>query len=103
SDLVDEHIGDAPVPPLPPRVAVRAAEYRVPVGLVAAVEAQLRATAQGDRLQEVLEELQRVREEIGSPPLASPIGQIVASQALLNVLSAARWTTIVDEIRELVS
>jgi oxaloacetate decarboxylase alpha subunit len=103
SDLVDEHIGDEPVPPLPPRVAVRAAEYRVPVGLVAAVEQQLRATAQGDRLQEVLEELQRVREEIGSPPLASPIGQIVASQALLNVLSAARWTTIVDEVRDLVS
>jgi oxaloacetate decarboxylase alpha subunit len=51
----------------------------------------------------VLEELQRVREEIGSPPLASPIGQIVASQALLNVLSAARWTTIVDEVRDLVS
>jgi oxaloacetate decarboxylase alpha subunit len=103
SDLVDEHIGDEPVPPLPPRVAVRAAEHRVPVGLVAAVEQQLRATAQGDRLQEVLEELQRVREEIGSPPLASPIGQIVATQALLNVLSAARWTTIVDEVRDLVS
>jgi oxaloacetate decarboxylase alpha subunit len=103
SDLIDEHIGDEPVPPLPPRVAVRAAEYRIPVGLVAAVESQLRANAQGDRLQEVLEELQRVREEVGSPPLAAPIGQIVASQALLNVLSASRWTTIVDEVRELVS
>src|SRR4051812_49651397 len=57
SDLIDEHIGDEPVPPLPPRVAVRAAEYRVPVGLVAAVEAQLRANGQGDRLPEVLEEL----------------------------------------------
>jgi oxaloacetate decarboxylase alpha subunit len=103
SDLIDEHIGDEPVPPLPPRVAVRAAEHRIPVGLVAAVESQLRAHAQGDRLQEVLEELQRVREEVGSPPLAAPIGQIVASQALLNVLSASRWTTIVDEVRELVS
>ena len=91
------------MPPLPPRVAVRAAQFRVPVGLVAAVEAQLRANAQGDRLQEVLDELQRVREEVGSPPLAAPIGQIVASQALLNVLSASRWTTIVDEVRDLVS
>jgi oxaloacetate decarboxylase alpha subunit len=103
SDLIDEHIGDEPVPPLPPRVAVRAAEHRIPVGLVAAVESQLRAHGQGDRLQEVLEELQRVREEVGSPPLAAPIGQIVASQALLNVLSASRWTTIVDEVRDLVS
>jgi oxaloacetate decarboxylase alpha subunit len=103
SDLIDEHIGDEPVPPLPPRVAVRAAEYRVPVGLVAAVESQLRSQGQGDRLQEELEELQRVRVEIGSPPLAAPIGQIVASQALLNVLSASRWTTIVDEVHDLVT
>jgi oxaloacetate decarboxylase alpha subunit len=43
-----------------------------------------------------------VRTEIGSPPLAAPIGQIVASQALLNVLSANRYSTIVDELRELV-
>jgi oxaloacetate decarboxylase (Na+ extruding) subunit alpha len=51
----------------------------------------------------VLAEVQRVREEIGAPPLAAPIGQIVASQALLNVLSSSRWTTVVDEVRSLVA
>jgi oxaloacetate decarboxylase (Na+ extruding) subunit alpha len=51
----------------------------------------------------VLDELDRVRAEAGSPPLAAPIGQIVASQALLNVLSASRYLTIVDELRALVS
>jgi oxaloacetate decarboxylase alpha subunit len=101
ADLVDEHIGDEPVSPLAPRIAVRAAEHKVPVGIIAALDAQLRAQAAGDRLDEVLDELDRVRAEAGSPPLAAPIGQIVASQALLNVLSASRYSTIVDELREL--
>ena len=39
--------------------------------------------------------------EVGSPPLAAPIGQIVASQALLNVLGANRYSTMVDELRDL--
>jgi oxaloacetate decarboxylase alpha subunit len=43
-----------------------------------------------------------VRTEVGSPPLAAPIGQVVASQALLNVLTANRYSTMVDELRDLV-
>src|SRR5580765_1133047 len=103
SDLVDEHIGDEPVSPLPPRVAVRAAQHKLPVGLVAALDVQLRSQAAGDRLDEVIDEVGRVREEVGSPPLAAPIGQIVASQALLNVLTSNRYSTMVDELRDLVS
>ncbi|HEY5059620.1 MAG TPA: acetyl-CoA carboxylase biotin carboxyl carrier protein [Gaiellaceae bacterium] len=103
SDLVDEHIGDQPVAPLAPRVAVRAAQHDVPAGLVAGVDATLRAEGAGDRLEEVLEELDRIRAEVGWPPLAPPIGQVLASQALLNVLAASRYLTIVDELRALVS
>jgi oxaloacetate decarboxylase alpha subunit len=102
ADLVDEHIGDEPVAPLAPRIAVRAAQKKLPAGLVAALDLQLRSQAADDRLDEVLAEVERVRAEIGSPPLAAPIGQIVASQAILNVLSANRYSTIVDEVRELV-
>jgi oxaloacetate decarboxylase alpha subunit len=102
ADLVDEHIGDTPVTPLVPRIAVRAAQRKVPVGIVAAIDEQLRARNAGGRLDEVLEELERVRLEAGSPPLAAPIGQIVASQALVNVLGANRYATIVDELRDLV-
>src|ERR671937_388968 len=102
SELVDEHIGDEPVTPVAPRVAVRAAEHRLPPGLVAALDLHLRAHASGDRLDEVLEELARIREEVGWPPLAAPIGQILASQALLHVLSAARYQTVVDELRGLI-
>jgi oxaloacetate decarboxylase (Na+ extruding) subunit alpha len=101
SELVDEHIGDEPVTPLAPRIAVRAAEHRVPPGLVAALDSHLRALAAGDRVDEVLDELARIREEVGWPPLAAPIGQILGSQALLHVLSAARYQTVVDELRAL--
>jgi oxaloacetate decarboxylase (Na+ extruding) subunit alpha len=102
-DLVDDHIGDQPVAPLAPRVAVRAAQHDVPAGLVAGLDATLRAQGAGDRLDEVLEELDTIRAEVGWPPLAAPIGQVLASQSLINVLSASRYTTIVDELRALVS
>jgi oxaloacetate decarboxylase (Na+ extruding) subunit alpha len=102
SDLVDEFIGDEPVTPLAPRIAVRAAEHDLPAGLVAALDANLRAQSQGDRLDEVVSELVRIREEVGWPPLGSPIGQFLGSQALLNVLSASRYSLIVDEVRSLV-
>ena len=101
SDLVDEYIGDEPVPPLAPRIAVRAAQYDLPAGLVATLDANLRAQGQRDRLDEVIEELMRVRQEVGWPPLASPIGQFLGSQAVLNVLSASRYSVIVDELRSL--
>jgi oxaloacetate decarboxylase (Na+ extruding) subunit alpha len=103
SDLVDEHIGDEPVAPLAPRIAVRAAQHDVPAGLVAGVDGTLRAQGAGDRLEEVLEELDRIRAEVGWPPLAAPIGQVLASQALINVLAANRYVTIVDELRALVT
>ncbi len=102
ADLVDERIGDMPVTPLLPRISVRAARRKLPVGLVSVTDAHLRALGQGDRLDEVLDEVERVRLEVGSPPLAAPIGGIVSDQALLNVLGANRYATIVDELRDLV-
>ena len=98
--LVDEHIGDMPISPLLPRVSVRAARRKLPPGLVSIIDGQLRSTGHGDRLDEVLDEVDRVRTEAGSPPLAAPLGQIVASQALVNVLGANRYATLVDELRD---
>jgi len=101
ADLIDEHIGDEPVTPVPPRIAVLGAQHDLPTGLVAALDASLRTSAAGDRLEEVLEELERIRAEAGWPPLAAPIGHILGSQALLNVLSASRYMTVVDDLRAL--
>jgi oxaloacetate decarboxylase alpha subunit len=103
SDVVDEYLGDEPVTPTPPRVATLAAEHRLPPGLVAALNVHLRANGASDRIDEVLDELARIRAEVGSPPLASPIGQILASQALVHVLSAERYQTVVDELKALIA
>ena len=103
SELLDEALGEEPVPPLSPRVAVRAAEHSLPVGLVAELDATLRGYGFSDRLDEVVAELKRIRAESGCPPLASPIGQMLGSQALLHVLSAQRWHIVVDELRDLVA
>ena len=81
---------------------MRAAEYELPAGLVAELDANLRAQGFSDRLDEVLDELTEIRRECGWPPLASPIGQVLGSQALIHVLSAQRWQIVVDEIRDLI-
>jgi oxaloacetate decarboxylase (Na+ extruding) subunit alpha len=102
-ELVDDALGEDPVPPLSPRVAVRAAEHRLPAGLVAELDANLRRQGFSDRLDAVLDELSVIRRESGCPPLASPLGQVLASQALIHVLSAQRWQLVVDELRDLLA
>jgi oxaloacetate decarboxylase alpha subunit len=102
ADLIDEHIGDEPVAPLAPRIAVRAAEYDLPAGLVAALDVHLRANGAADRLLDTLEEVGRIRAEAGWPPLAAPIGQILAAQAMANILFARRYAHVSDEFRMLV-
>jgi oxaloacetate decarboxylase alpha subunit len=101
AEIVDEFIGDDPVTPLAPRIAVRAAQHELPAGLVASIDTRLRAHGASDRLDDVLDELVVIRGESGSPPLAAPIGQILASQAIVHVLSATRYQTVVDELRDL--
>ncbi|MEZ5099536.1 MAG: acetyl-CoA carboxylase biotin carboxyl carrier protein [Thermoleophilia bacterium] len=102
-ELVDEALGEGDAITLAPRVAVRAAEHRLPTGVVGGIDASLRVQGLGDRLDEVLDELALVRAAVGWPPLVSPIGQIVGTQALLHVLSGQRWAVLVDELEDLLS
>ena len=103
TDVLDEHIGDELVTPLLPRIAVLAARHDLPASVVAGIDQSLQAESSGDRLDEVLEELDRIRAETGWPPLASPIGQVLATQAIINVLAASRYLVVVDEVRSLVT
>ena len=101
AEIVDDFIGDDPITPVAPHIAVRAAQHELPAGLVAAIDTRLRAHGANDRLDDVLDELAVIRDEAGSPPVAAPIGQILASQAIVHVLSASRYQTVVDELRAL--
>ncbi len=59
---------------------------QIPGGMISNMESQLRQQGAGDRLREVLEEVPRVREVAGFPPLVTPSSQIVGTQAVFNVL-----------------
>jgi oxaloacetate decarboxylase alpha subunit len=91
----------ASAPPVSPHVALRAALARVPVGLVVGLERRLRAVGATDRLDEVLDEVPRVREDCGLPPSAAPVGRMLASQSITHVLSARRWAAVDEDMRRL--
>jgi oxaloacetate decarboxylase alpha subunit len=92
-----------PALPVPPRIILRTAITRLPVGLVAEIDARLRSADALDRLDEVLTELNAVRTDCGTAPLAAPIGGILAGQAVTPVLTARRWAEVSDEMRALLS
>jgi oxaloacetate decarboxylase alpha subunit len=70
---------------------------QVPGGMLTNMENQLREQGATDRLDEVLAEIPRVREELGFLPLVTPTSQIVGSQAVLNVLMGERYKSITNE------
>ncbi len=70
---------------------------QVPGGMLTNLESQLREQNAGDRLDDVLEEIPRVREDLGMLPLVTPTSQIVGTQAVINVLSGSRYATISKE------
>ena len=70
---------------------------QVPGGMLTNLENQLREQNAGDRLDEVLEEIPRVREDLGYIPLVTPTSQIVGTQAVLNVLTGERYKSITRE------
>ncbi|RMF16529.1 MAG: oxaloacetate decarboxylase subunit alpha [Gammaproteobacteria bacterium] len=70
---------------------------QVPGGMLTNMENQLREQGAHDRLDEVLEEIPRVRKDLGYIPLVTPTSQIVGTQAVLNVLTGERYKTITKE------
>jgi len=70
---------------------------QVPGGMLTNMENQLREQGAEDRLDQVLEEIPRVREDLGYIPLVTPTSQIVGSQAVLNVLTNERYKSITRE------
>jgi len=70
---------------------------QVPGGMLTNMESQLREQGAEDRLDEVLEEIPRVREDLGYLPLVTPTSQIVGTQAVINVLTGERYKSITAE------
>ena len=70
---------------------------QVPGGMLTNLESQLREQNAGDKLDEVLQEIPRVRQDLGMLPLVTPTSQIVGTQAVINVMSGQRYANITKE------
>ncbi|AQA20346.1 oxaloacetate decarboxylase subunit alpha [Halioglobus japonicus] len=70
---------------------------QVPGGMLTNMESQLKEQGAADKLDQVLEEIPRVREDLGYIPLVTPTSQIVGTQAVLNVLTGERYKSISKE------
>ena len=72
---------------------------QVPGGMLTNMEAQLKEQNAADKFDEVLQEIPRVREDLGLIPLVTPTSQIVGTQAVINVLVGERYKTISKEVQ----
>lgn len=80
-------------------VDTRVQVNQIPGGMISNLAIQLREQGALDRMNEVLLEIPRVREDLGYPPLVTPTSQIVGTQAVLNVLTGARYKNITNEVK----
>ncbi|MGF1688753.1 sodium-extruding oxaloacetate decarboxylase subunit alpha [Photobacterium japonica] len=78
-------------------VDARILTAQVPGGMLTNMESQLKEQGAADRFDEVLEEIPRVREDLGFIPLVTPTSQIVGTQAVINVLTGERYKSISKE------
>ncbi len=75
--------------------------YQVPGGMLSNLISQLKQSKAENRLLEVLQEVPRVRDDFGYPPLVTPASQIVGTQAVLNVISGGRYKIVTNETKDL--
>jgi pyruvate carboxylase subunit B len=80
---------------LDPRVLIN----QVPGGMISNLSSQLKDQGALDKMDLVLEEIPRVREDLGFPPLVTPTSQIVGTQAALNIITGERYKSITNEVK----
>jgi pyruvate carboxylase subunit B len=96
--LKREHIQD--LSPVADRVDASIIRYHMPGATLEDIHHQLDAHGAGDRLAEVLEEVSIVRKELGYPPLVAPLRQMIATQAVYNIIGGARYATVTQELKD---
>lgn len=84
-------------------VNIKTLLYQVPGGMLSNLTSQLKEQGAEDRYYEVLEEVPRVRKDLGEPPLVTPSSQIVGTQAVFNVLMGERYKMATKETKGLLS
>jgi oxaloacetate decarboxylase (Na+ extruding) subunit alpha len=80
-------------------VNIKTLLYQVPGGMLSNLVSQLKEQKAEDKYYQVLEEIPRVRDDLGQPPLVTPSSQIVGTQAVFNVLSGERYKMMTKETK----
>ena len=82
-------------------VNIKTLQYQVPGGMLSNLTSQLAQQHAEDKFYEVLEEVPRVRKDMGDPPLVTPSSQIVGTQAVMNVLTGKRYMVVPQETKDM--
>ena len=90
------------IDPMAERVDTSILVHQIPGGMFSNLISQLKEQNALDRLREVLEEVPKVRKDLGYPPLVTPTSQIVGTQAVLNVISGQRYKIVPKEVKDYV-
>jgi pyruvate carboxylase subunit B len=96
--LKRDHIDD--LSPFADRVDADILRYHMPGLMLEDIYRQLDSHEAGGRIREVLEDANRVRLELGYPPLVAPIRQMIAAQAVYNVIGGERYATVTQELKD---
>jgi len=97
-DLKRRHIEH--LSPFADRVDASILRYQMPGQMLEDIHNQLGAHKAGTHVAEVLEEANRVRRDLGYPPLVAPIRQMIAAQAVYNVIGGERYATVTQELKD---
>ena len=91
---------DGYIDPISERIDTDVLMYQIPGGMLSNLISQLKQQNALDRYQDVLEEMPRVRKDMGYPPLVTPTSQIVGIQAVMNVINGERYKIVSNEVKE---
>ncbi|MDR2544331.1 MAG: sodium-extruding oxaloacetate decarboxylase subunit alpha [Methanobrevibacter sp.] len=88
------------IDPISEKVDTDVLLYQLPGGMLSNLVSQLKEQNALDRYHDVLEEMPRVRKDLGYPPLVTPTSQIVGIQAVMNVLNGERYKIVSNEVKD---
>ena len=100
--LREKYLASGLLDPKVLKVDVNCLLYQVPGGMLSNLVSQLKQQGKSEKLAEVLEEVPRVREDAGFPPLVTPTSQIVGTQAVLNVIAGERYKLVSKEFKGMI-
>ncbi|WP_416197947.1 MAG: oxaloacetate decarboxylase subunit alpha [Sporanaerobacter sp.] len=100
--LRDKYVKEGLLNPKVLEVNAKTLKYQVPGGMLSNLVSQLQSQGALDKFDEVLEEVPKVREDLGYPPLVTPMSQMVGTQAVFNVVLGERYKMVPTEVKNYV-